>query len=744
MAADEEWEESEEEENEASPTAAKASSIFVPLLLNFVKRKGWVVGLVAIACVLLALLASRRDPSTFVGKFEILVEPVTSEQKRTDASVLASGAGKSEEALTEVDYPTLLRILSSTELLQSIAEKLHKQAPKLDAATIFQGISKGLTVQRVSQGTSRFDVTKIIEVTYEGTNPEWVQLVLDTTAQRFLEYSQQERKKNLDSGTQFIDRQLERLNKQINVLQDQQEKLQKTYDFIDPQDKGKDVAANYSLIQQKLQTLRGQLQDLQRLAANLEKKLGFNAQEALIAINLSQDPERQSLLALRQKIDGEIALQSGIFQAISPTLQDLYDQRKNINQLLEQKTQAILQRNRFKAEPNSIILTFQDTTRQQLIQQLVTTRNQLDSSQNQLLKLVELEQQAGRNFQTMPNLIKRYQELDRQLALNINLVNQLSAQREGLLVEKAQKRTPWQIISPPTLPRNEKGTAIAYPPNPKKKLMLGAGAGLALGLIVALGIEKLQNKLFSTNDLELRGRLPVLAKIPEKLLNRLASLPPDLPLNLSPDLPSEKAENSVLQLPSTIIPLLSDLYLNLHFHHRHPPVRTMLIVAINDEPAQSAIAVSLAQTFAIASQQLLLVDANITRPEIHEFFELSSESGLLNILDHPTQVLTTIQKSATLPYVGILPLGSAENPAQEIRLSAHLPALKNIFMEHYNLVIINASTISNTIEFNLLCEQVDGILMIIRRRRLPLSEFKKVIQQIQQYDFPLLGFIEVS
>ena len=315
MTAEEEWEESEEEDNEASPTPAKAKSIFVPLLLNFVMRKGWIVGLVAIACVLLALLASRRDPSTYVGKFEILVEPVTSEQKRTDASVLASGAGKSDEALTEVDYPTLLRILSSSELLQSIAEKLHKQAPKLDAATIFQGISKGLTVQRVSQGTSRFDVTKIIEVTYEGTNPDWVQLVLDTTAKRFLEYSQQERKKNLDSGTQFIDRQLQRLNTQINVLQDQQENLQKTYDFIDPQDKGKEVAANYSLIQQKLQTLRVQLQDLQRLAANLEKKLGFNAQEALVAINLSQDPERQNLLALRQKIDGEIALQSGIFQS---------------------------------------------------------------------------------------------------------------------------------------------------------------------------------------------------------------------------------------------------------------------------------------------------------------------------------------------------------------------------------------------------------------------------------------------
>lgn len=736
MAADENWDESEEEEvndiPKGSSSASKKTSNFLPLLLNFVKRKGWIVGVFAIASIMAALLVSRRDPSTYLGKFEILVEPVTSEAKRTDASVLAGGTKKSDETLTELDYPTQLRILNSPEMLKSIAEQLHQKAPKLDPASIVQDLTLNLKIQRVSQGTSRFDVTKIIEVTYEGTNADWVQLVLETTARRFMDYSQQERKKNLDSGTQFIDRQLQRLKQQINLLQDQQENLQRKNNLIDPQTKGTELSSYYSQSQQKKRDITAQLHELQRLAATLEKDLGFNGQAALIILTLSQDPEIQSLLAQSQKIDGDIALKLVLFQDNSPIIKYLRTQKAKINQLLEQKTQAILQQFPGTLKPSTPILTIQDASRQKQIQALVDTQRQINSLQNSLTEINHGEQQIRNSLQKMPSLIKRYQELERQIALNINLVDQLSTQRESLLVEKAQKKTPWQIISPPSLPRNDQGVAIAFPPNPKKKLILGVLGGLVLGLLVAFVIEKRQNKIFSTQDLELQSGLPVLGKIPEGLLDPNA------------DSPLLNSSQSLIEAADRIAPFLSELYLDLHFRQRHSPLRTLLILAPDSEPYQAAIATSFARIVAHTQQQVLLVDANVAAPEIHNFFALPSEPGLLNLLSTPTQTLATIQKTTTEPYLWILPIGSVDSSSSEVGVSTQFSAVKDIFVEHYDLVIINSPTFSSSIEFNLLAEQVEGILMMIRRKEISPSDLKQVMQQVEKFDLPLLGFIELS
>jgi uncharacterized protein involved in exopolysaccharide biosynthesis/Mrp family chromosome partitioning ATPase len=694
--------------------------------------------------------ASRRDPSTYAGKFEILVEPVTSEAKRTDASVLASGAKKTDESLTELDYPTQLRILTSPAMMKSIAEKLHQKAPKLDPAAIAQELGKSLVVNRVQQGTSRFDFTKIIEVTYQGTNPKWVQLVLDTTADRFVEYSQQERKKNLDFGILFIDRQLQRLKKQINTLQDRQESLQKNNDLIDPQAKGAELSTNYSQIQQKQKDLTAQLRDLQQMATHLEKTLGFDAKQAVIAVLLSQDPERQDLLVQLQKLDGEIALKSGFYQASSPMFQDLIELRDNINQLLDRRTRAILRDNKIEREPSAAILTFQDTIRQKSIQELVATQNQIDSVQNQLAELNQLARQVGDSFQKMPSLIKRYQELDRQLALNISLVDQLSAQRESLLVEKAQNKTPWQIISPPSLPRDAQGRAIAFPPNPKKKAIVGAGGGLVLGLLLAYIIERLQNKIFSTADLELHSTVPVLAKISGSSHSPIKESPiendrveDDRVEDSQTDERSPDASKPLLERVEAIAPFLTELYLDLHFRQQKPPIRTLMLVSLDSEPDRSAIAASLALTAASTHQQVLLVDANRDRPEIHAYFDLSPVPGLLDILPYPAQTLATIQKTATEPYLCILPLGSSENLSASY-VSARWPELKDIFVEHYDLTIVNGPIFVNSIEVNLLAEQVDGILMIIRRDRVSLSRLKTVMRQIQTYKFPLIGLIELS
>ena len=112
MAQDDEEEIVEPESDEVSPAAT--SKNLVGLYLNIIWRKWFIPAAFAGAGFAAAAYLSGQDPSTYRGRFEILIEPVTSAEKLTDASVLTRSDGLPSEELLNLDYPTQLKILRSS------------------------------------------------------------------------------------------------------------------------------------------------------------------------------------------------------------------------------------------------------------------------------------------------------------------------------------------------------------------------------------------------------------------------------------------------------------------------------------------------------------------------------------------------------------------------------------------------------------------------------------------------------
>ena len=154
-------------------------------LFRTIRRNALLVTSLVVTVTLANAFMSLKTPRSYMGGFRLLVEPITGEAKLTDPSALSRGG---EISSFTVDYPTLLQVLQSQELLAKVVKRLQPNYSEVTLESLNQDVlSKNLTVQRL--GTNLLDSTKLIDVTYKGGDPQQVQAVLSAVSQEYLDYS---------------------------------------------------------------------------------------------------------------------------------------------------------------------------------------------------------------------------------------------------------------------------------------------------------------------------------------------------------------------------------------------------------------------------------------------------------------------------------------------------------------------------------------------------------------------------
>lgn len=766
-------------------------------------RKWFIPAAFAGAGFAAAFYLSGQDPSTYRGRFEILIEPVTSAEKLTDASVLTRSDGLPSEELLNLDYPTQLKILKSTIVLSRIVEGVKSSLPQIPEAALLQNLQKGLMVQRVQEGRSRFDFTKILQVSYEGNDPVLVETVLKVTAEEYLQYSLEERENSLQAGVGFIDQQIPILETEIQALQEQQRTLQQRYNLISPNQQATNLNDAYQKNQLDIQQIDEQLEELSALKLKLETDLGISAAEAPIALNLSQNPDRQNLLKQLQELDRIIAIESARFTLDSPTLQNLLEKRQTLQAFLDLRTQEILNASPQTASnnPNNNpnIFIFQDTSRVSLLEELILTENEIIKRQTRRQVLTTHQDRLSLNLDQFPRVAAQYDEVARQLDLKKGLLDKLANQRETLRVEAAQQDVPWKIISSPEIPRGPNGSPIAFPPDPMKKLIAGMGGGLVLGLILAIVLEKSQDIFYSRDDLEFGlgysvwGELP-LPELDPPAVGILGQKALEIDENTSEYISKEKPENYLENKlenkpedkaeDKTIVAAQEsssqEIYTHFYFQYHGQGIRSMAITAIDLESGQGDVTMQFARAAVDAGQTVLVIDTHLEHPQIYpqnpqnspisphleiqdrppeddrnlinpslinsSFINpIMTNPGLINLLNSttdPQHLLNLMNFIHTEDGLGIIPVGPLHT-SRPIRLQGLLSRLDPVLQtltQKYDLVLYNAPLLSAP-DTPFLLKRTDGVCLVVRLNHTAQSATYQALATVQKFELPVLGVI---
>jgi len=696
-------------------------------ILKIIQRNLLLVAGTTTALAAVALYSGLSASRFYEGNFRLQVEPLTSEAKFTDPSVLARQGEAPTEERSEVDYPTLLQILQSPEMLSKIAERIQARYPDVS----YSSLSDNLTVERVGPDSSRgsktkaAEDTKLIEVWYQDEDPNKVRFILAELARGYLKYSLEDRKTSIGAGVQFIEDQLPVLQQRVDKLEGELQKLQQAYKLSDPTGEGVELAKQARDIEvQKLQAQR-ELREQRTLYANLQKQLGLTPKQALAASTISEDPSYQDSLKQLKEVERRIAIESARFTEDNPLTQSLREQQKNLSSLLNQQTRSTLGKSQPITATSSSQPSFQSSTSLGLITQLADAANQVQVLEVRGQEIARAEATISPKVEQFPAIIRQYNRLQRQLEIATQTLNQLLTQRETLRVEAAQKEVPWVVAFV--------GDPMVMPNNIQKRLVLGTVAGLLLGLGAAVLREKYRNIFYTAEDIQVGTGLPVLGVIPS----------PNRAKRLS-DVAAVSGSGAGMDANHSYASLFSEafdsLYANLHFLGPEP-VQSLLVSSAAPGDGKTTVALSLAQAAAAMGKRVLLVDANLQHPQLHSRLSLPNLQGLSNLLCQNLDMNNLIQRSPLQDNLFVLTSGQLLPNSGRLMASTQMQHLMAQFQTAFDLVIYDTPHLLGPADTNFLAEHTDGILMVVGVKKTSRSTVMQVLDRLHTFRLPVLGIV---
>ena len=721
-----------------STNEPEGDSIDLRQLTSVIKHRLRLIGSIALGVTAATAIFTFNQEPKYQGSFQLLVESVTEDQE--DAlSVLQQDIGG-------LDYETQIEVLRSPRVLNPIVEDLAEQYPEIEYTELIKPKQSPLKIEQL-------DETKILKISYVDTNPEKIQFVLDNLAQAYLRYSLAERRIEVKQGLDFVESQLPEVRARVDELQSEVQKFRQRYNLLDPEQQAELIAQQQVEFEQKYFDTQAQLKETRSLYTLLQKQLGLDPQQALAASYLSESPRYQNLLGELQQVEVELAKESARFSPQNPVIQNLEDKKARLSTLLQQEANGVLGQNLSNIVDDTLNLTSPSSLRLELNQQYVETANEIQILELRERALQEAIAQFNKLTKQMPVIARQYTDLNRQLTVATESLNRFLTAQEELQLQGAQQALPWQAISQPKVSQDP------ISPNPPRNLALGLISGLMLGIAAALIAERLDPVFHSSEELKESTNLPILGEIPvQKDLEPLDELKTSSEKE-KVNLPQLKIGNTTLNLRDSKKPIVEtqkkwsgtspflesfrSLNTNIKLLGSDTSIRSFVISSSIPSEGKSTISSHLAQAAAAMEQKVLLIDADLRRPQVHRWIGIENREGLSNVLATGLDVEEAIVKVPQWENLSVITAGDIPPDPTRLLSSPKMYALMERLRNSrkYDLIIYDTPPILGFADGRILSTRTDGVILVVRIGKVDRSLVKQNIDNIKISKVPVLGVI---
>ncbi|MEL6160818.1 MAG: polysaccharide biosynthesis tyrosine autokinase [Cyanobacteria bacterium J06627_32] len=666
-------------------------------LLAMVRRRAWVIA--GVAAVVMTLMTGRalKQEEIFEGQFRVLVEPVNAED---DFSDLTSVLGEQVPSKSGLDYETQVQVLRSPELIEPLAEQLRQTYPKLTYLKLLER----LKINRVGD-------TKILEVSYSGTDPVQIQVVLDRLSKAYLKYSLEERQTNLRQGINFVENQLPDLRAEVDSVQSRLEAFRQQHNFITPDVHATQLSAQAgSLTEQRLELDR-QMAIIGQTAENLQDESGTLGA-------LEEAPIYQQLLSELRSVETKLAEELTRFSPDSLSIRVLEERRANIVPLLQQEAQRVV------------------GTKQ------AVAVNDFELANVQSSLLSQAEQQIAQGMSALPSLIRQYTDLQRELEIATDALSRFQVTRETLEIEAAQTEIPWQLIEVPV----QETQPIS--PNLQRSLLVAFLASILAGLAAAMLLEKLDNVYHNIDELKAGTKLPVLGMLPFNRELRDGRTPEKGAIASLVDSLSQirlsKPQNDAYgygNSESSFLEALRVLHTNIRMLSSDHPIRSIIVSSAMPGDGKSTVCANLAQVATAMGQRVLIVDVDLRKPQVHERLDVDNDLGLSNLIADDLPLKSAIQQLTPSGQLFVLTAGQIPPDPTKLLASRKMQQLMGTFERCFDLVIYDAPPTTGLADVSLIGQRTDGLVLVSRMGRTDRNVLKQTIETLKLAQITTLGVV---
>jgi capsular exopolysaccharide synthesis family protein len=550
----------------------------------------------------------------------------------------------------------------------------------------------GLKVQPVTR-------TNLVSVTMTHADPQIAMQIVDALTRTFITDRNDFETRGSQEAANTLGRQIAEMQMKLRQEQDTRLVYLKRHNLPLEKGDGRDLTTA------RLSKLSSQLLDAENDRKNLEA-----LNEAAVK---TKDPS-----ALSSEIEHE----------------DVRDIRRNTRQL-EQKRAALLQVYTTEWPEVKQIDVQIDQLHQEIAKSagdsIGALRARLDAATGREAKLREsyYREQSAANLQTQDEI--DLAGMNQEIETNRQVYNVLFQRQTEMQVNSLDKPSHVGIVTPPVL-----ATTPIGPPRLSK-----VGGAFLISLIAGIGLavllKQFDKTLRSIEDVTNYAGLPALALIPEagnnslrhRIVHRFRRRTREAALRLTSDVRSPAAE------------AYRHLRASLLFGPAGTMPRKILVTSGSPFEGKTTTAINTAVTFAQNGADVLLIDCDLRRPQVHNHFDLSNEEGVTSYLSGVRELESLIQTSAVSPNLKLLTAGpSTANPADFLGS----PGMRNLIStaaERFDYVIIDSSPASSFADASIISTLVDGVVLVVHSQRSSRVIVRRVKDRLQAVGASIYGVV---
>ena len=716
------------------------------------KRLWLIIGLAVIVSTITALKQSRQ-PDIFQARARVQVD--------VESSNPAMGASKGyyiDNSYMDPEYfNTQVQILSSPTLLRRVARNLdleHNRTfldPRVENRSTWQNLmrmlgfaskakppagtqSSSLPINTSPPLTNRAAAaddpaeierlapyvdslegmlevtqvkkTRLIDVRATHTDPVVATKVVNATADAFALWNLEVKTKTNSLAGTYLDKRIAELQSQIRSGEEQLVNYAQSHEIL-----SLDASQN---------TVVERLTGLNRVLLDAENER-----------HLAEAAYRASLLPGAAEANAEIADKS------------IAELKGKLSELKQKRSQLVLTD------------TDESPELKDVNQQIATLEKQLEETRGGAKKVITVNLESNyrkaldREKALRDSFNKQRAETvaQNQAAINYNILKQEIETNKGLL-DGLMQRSKENDVSMAGTPNNIH--VVDYAAIPKgpigpqrmQGVFLALVLALTFGTALALFLDYLDDTIKNTGDVESGLRLPALAVIP--IVGRMSQrfMPITRALQRSgnggsPELliheqgPTPQAE-AYKHLRTSIL---------LSTPGRAP--KTLLVTSSVPAEGKTTTAVNTATVLAQTGAKVLIIDADMRRPRLHQVFGLPNEGCLSAILSSEIEEADILSRINQYKDSNIYLLSSGAIPPNPAELlgSSQMKRLLDIVSKTFTHVVIDSPPIASFTDGVLIASLVDGVILVVHGGKTSRQIVRRSRQTLNEIGAKIIGVV---
>jgi polysaccharide biosynthesis transport protein len=520
--------------------------------------------------------------------------------------------------------------------------------------------------------------SRLVDVTYSDTSPVRAQRIANGYADAFMASNLDKRFQANASAKTFLEDKIQQLKIRLEESEKRLLAFAQDQQIVDVNDKASIAESNLSAANVTLGNLIAERTKNEQLWRQAEKSNDMDLPQLLSDATVGELRQKRKDLA----IEYQQKLQT--FKPDYPAMVQIKNQMDEIDRQLAGAAQTI--KDSLKAAYEASLSQEEETRKR-----IETLKQEVLDLQKRSIQYNIIKREVDTNRDLYTSLLQRYKEVDVASGVGANNV---------FVVDRAD------LPGGPSSPDLPHALMMA--------LLFGLGAGCGAAYL----LERLDNKIRSVEQLELTSGLTTLGVIPSV----------------------NNVDEQIRDPRSPLNEAFRSLCTALQFATDQGLPKAITITSATPAEGKSLTSIAVAKYFASLGRKVLLVDADLRNPSLHQKLNGDNETGLSNYLTGACTPPQVMQKTeiANLAFIASGPLPPN---AADLLGGPRLLSLLSIGGEIFDLILIDGPPVLGLADAPLLSGAAAATIFVVAAGGAKMNVVKGSLKRLQLARANLIGTV---